>query len=49
MLLYNEEVQELVLFTKEKKSTSVTDHRGPEGCEMLRIPHFLDSRLIDGG
>jgi hypothetical protein len=23
--------------------------RGLEGCEMLRIPHCLDNRLIDGG
>jgi hypothetical protein len=22
---------------------------GCEGCEMLRIPHCLDNRLIDGG
>jgi hypothetical protein len=22
---------------------------GPQGCEMLRIPHFLDNWLTDGG
>jgi hypothetical protein len=22
---------------------------GPYGCEMLRIPHFLDNRFTDGG
>jgi hypothetical protein len=27
----------------------VTGHAGLEGCEMSRIPYFLDSRLTDGG
>jgi hypothetical protein len=31
------------------KSIRVTGHRGPLGCETLRTPHFLDSRLTDGG
>jgi hypothetical protein len=22
---------------------------GPQGCEMSRLPHFLDNRLTDGG
>jgi hypothetical protein len=27
----------------------VTDHGGPQGCDTSRLPHFLDSRLADGG
>jgi hypothetical protein len=27
----------------------VTGYEGPWGCEALRLPHFLDNRLIDGG
>jgi hypothetical protein len=27
----------------------VTGRGGLKGCEMLRIPHCLDSRLTDGG
>jgi hypothetical protein len=27
---------------------SVTGRRGLQGCDMLRISHFLDNRLIDG-
>jgi hypothetical protein len=27
----------------------VTSHGGPLGCERLRLPHYLDKRLIDGG
>jgi hypothetical protein len=27
----------------------VTGRGGPQGREMLRIPHCLDNRLIDGG
>jgi hypothetical protein len=23
-------------------------HGGPRGCEMSRLPHFLDNRLTDG-
>jgi hypothetical protein len=31
------------------KAVPVTGHEGPYGCETLRLPHFLDSRLTDGG
>jgi hypothetical protein len=27
----------------------ITDRGGLQGCEMLRIPHCLDTRLIDSG
>jgi hypothetical protein len=27
----------------------VPDHGGPKGCEMLRVPQYLDNRLTDGG
>jgi hypothetical protein len=31
------------------KAIHVTGRGGPYVCEMSRLPHFLDSRLIDGG
>jgi hypothetical protein len=31
------------------KAVPVTGHEGHEGCERSRLPHFLDSRLTDGG
>jgi hypothetical protein len=31
------------------KAIPVRGRGGLEGCEMLRIPHCLDNRLIDGG
>jgi hypothetical protein len=31
------------------KAIPVTDCGGPQGCETSRLPHFLDSRLTDGG
>jgi hypothetical protein len=31
------------------KSVPVTGLGGLQGCEMLRIPHCLGNRLIDGG
>jgi hypothetical protein len=35
--------------TDEKdKVIPVTGCGGPYGCEILRLPHFLDSRLTDG-
>jgi hypothetical protein len=30
------------------KAISITGRGGLYGCEMLRIPHCLDNRLIDG-
>jgi hypothetical protein len=31
------------------KTICVTGCGDPEGCEISRLPHFLDSRLTDGG
>jgi hypothetical protein len=37
-------------YTKGKsKAIPVTGRAGPYGFNMSRIPHFLDSRLTDGG
>jgi hypothetical protein len=33
---------------KESKAVHVTDPGGPYGCEMSRLPHFLQNRLKDG-
>jgi hypothetical protein len=33
----------------KNKAIPVTGRGGLQGCEMLRIPHCLDSRLTDGG
>jgi hypothetical protein len=34
---------------KHSKAIPVTGRRGLKGCEMLRIPHCQDNRLIDVG
>jgi hypothetical protein len=31
------------------KPISVTGDEGPHGCEVLRLAHFLDNWLTDGG
>jgi hypothetical protein len=31
------------------KAIPITDRGGPHGCETLRLPHFVDIRLTDGG
>jgi hypothetical protein len=33
----------------KSKAIPVTGREGPQGCETLRLPHFLDNRLTDGG
>jgi hypothetical protein len=30
------------------KAVSATGYGGPQGCETLRLPHYLNSRLTDG-
>jgi hypothetical protein len=31
------------------KAIPVTGHGGPQECETLRVPHYLDNQLKDGG
>jgi hypothetical protein len=33
---------------KKGKVIPVRDHEGPQGCEMSRLPHFLDNWLTVG-
>jgi hypothetical protein len=33
----------------EGKAIPVTGCAGPQSCETSKLPHFLDSRLTDGG
>jgi hypothetical protein len=41
---------QIQLKIKDKdKAIPVTGREGPEGCETSRLPHFLNSRLTDGG
>jgi hypothetical protein len=37
------------ILLKKSKAIPVTGHGGPYGCEISRLPHFLDNRLRDGG
>jgi hypothetical protein len=39
----------LVKSKKKTKAIRITGLGGLECCEMLRVPHCLDNRLIDGG
>jgi hypothetical protein len=32
----------------KSKAIPVTGREGPYGCETLKVPHYLDSRLKDG-
>jgi hypothetical protein len=32
-----------------KKAITVTGRGGSQSCEMLRIPHCVDNRILDGG
>jgi hypothetical protein len=34
---------------KKGNAIPVTGREGPYGCETSRLPHFIDSRLTDGG
>jgi hypothetical protein len=35
-------------WNKKGKAIPVTSHRGPQGCQMLRHSHFVDTGLADG-
>jgi hypothetical protein len=39
----------ILLKKKKGKAIPVTGHEGPQGCEMSRLPHFLDNQLTDSG
>jgi hypothetical protein len=39
----------LILIQQTGKSIPVTGSGGPQGFETSRLPHFVDSRLTDGG
>jgi hypothetical protein len=40
-----------LLYVKVSKSIAIraSGREVPYGCERLRLPHFLDNRLTDGG
>jgi hypothetical protein len=37
------------MLKKKSKAILVTGRGGLQSCEMLRIPHYLDDQLTDGG
>jgi hypothetical protein len=37
------------LTTVKKKGKAIPVTGDPQGCETLRVPHYLDNRLTDGG
>jgi hypothetical protein len=44
----NETLESTKIIVKKSKAVPTTGHEGLWGCEMLKIPHFQDSRLTDG-
>jgi hypothetical protein len=47
---YKSYISYILLFRNKKdKAILVTGREGPQGYETLRLPHFPDNRLIDGG
>jgi hypothetical protein len=38
-----------IMLKVQGKAIPVAGRGGPQGCEMLRLPHFLDNWLTDGG
>jgi hypothetical protein len=48
--MYGVSILPIVVTVKVKgKDIPVTGREGPQGCERLRLPQYLDKRLIDGG
>jgi hypothetical protein len=41
-------MQDTLQTSNSNKAIPITGRGGLQGCEMLRIPHHLDIRLIDG-
>jgi hypothetical protein len=39
----------LICGTGKGKDIPVTGRGGPWGCEQLKLPHYLDKWLVDGG
>jgi hypothetical protein len=46
---YNVEFCDVKAGGKKGKTVPVSGRGVPEGCEMSRLPHFLDNPLTDGG
>jgi hypothetical protein len=42
-------VRVTVYSKKKSKAIPVTGREGLQGCETLRVPHYLGNRLKDGG
>jgi hypothetical protein len=42
-------IHTVICKSKVSKGIPVTGPGVPQGCDMLRFPHFLDNRLINGG
>jgi hypothetical protein len=53
VLIYEGTILKTKEWTKKKsvlgKTIPVTGCGGPQGCETLRLPDFLDNWLTDGG
>jgi hypothetical protein len=45
----NESSWYIVKLNVNTKAIPLTGRREPCGCEMSKLPHFLDNRLTDGG
>jgi hypothetical protein len=37
-----------IIMCKNGKAILVTGHGGPQGCETLKLPHFLDNWFTNG-
>jgi hypothetical protein len=48
IVLTKDKCLQTLTIKKKGKGIPATDREGPYGCETLRLPHFLNSRLTDG-